>query len=143
MLRVYKLLRDLKSIYLFDFSINLFTLMALVLAIGIVVDDSVHFMLKYAKARKKGLSPEDSVRDSFKNVGIALTITSIGLVIGFSILAHSVFAVKIDMAMLTAITIGFALFVQRFRDSEKTNFGRLRGRDRFLAGRSGGQSSNR
>ena len=29
------------SIYFFDFSINLFTLMALVLAIGIVVDDAI------------------------------------------------------------------------------------------------------
>ena len=29
------------SIYIFDFSINLFTLMALVLAIGIVVDDAI------------------------------------------------------------------------------------------------------
>lgn len=81
------------------------------MTLGIVVDDSVHFMLKYAKARKKGLTPEDSVRDAFKNVGMALTITSIGLVIGFSILAQSGFAVNKDMALLTAITIGFALFV--------------------------------
>ena len=29
------------AIYFFDFSINLFTLMALVLAIGIVVDDAI------------------------------------------------------------------------------------------------------
>ena len=92
-------------------SVTLAVSIVVAMTLGIVVDDSVHFMLKYAKARKKGLSPEDSVRDSFKNVGMALTITSIGLVIGFSILAQSGFAVNKDMAMLTAITIGFALFV--------------------------------
>jgi len=92
-------------------SVTLAVSIVVAMTLGIVVDDSVHFMLKYAKARKKGLSPEDSVRDSFKNVGMALTVTSIGLVIGFSILAQSGFAVNKDMAMLTAITIGFALFV--------------------------------
>ena len=81
------------------------------MTLGIVVDDSVHFMLKYAKARKKGKSPEDSVREAFQKVGMALTTTTIGLFLGFCVLAQSGFAVNKDMAQLTAITVVFALVV--------------------------------
>ena len=42
---------------------------------------------------------------------MALTVTSLGLVIGFAILGQSGFAVNRDMARLTAITLSFALFV--------------------------------
>jgi len=81
------------------------------MTLGIVVDDTVHFMLKYANARKRGESAEDSVRYAFKSVGMALTVTSLGLVVGFAILGQSGFAVNRDMAQLTAITLAFALFV--------------------------------
>ena len=81
------------------------------MTLGIVVDDTVHFMLKYAQGRKKGLNGEDLVRYAFKSVGMALTVTSLGLVIGFAILSQSGFAVNRDLARLTAITLAFALFV--------------------------------
>ena len=81
------------------------------MTLGIVVDDSVHFMLKYAKARKNGKTPEDSVREAFQKVGMALTTTTIGLFLGFCVLAQSGFAVNKDMAQLTAITVVFALVV--------------------------------
>ena len=41
------------SIYIFDFSINLFTLMALVLAIGIVVDDAIVMLEIYTEELRK------------------------------------------------------------------------------------------
>ena len=81
------------------------------MTLGIVVDDTVHFILKYANARKRGETAEDAVRHAFKSVGMALTVTSLGLVIGFAILGQSGFAVNRDMARLTAITLSFALFV--------------------------------
>ncbi|MEO1495073.1 MAG: outer membrane lipoprotein-sorting protein [Pseudomonadota bacterium] len=84
---------------------------AVVLAatLGIVVDDTVHFLSKYSKARKEGKSPEDSVRYTFRSVGMALFVTTLSLVAGFAILAQSGFAVNGDMAKLTAITITLAL----------------------------------
>ncbi len=77
--------------------------------LGIVVDDTVHFLAKYSKARKEGRSPEDSVRYAFRSVGMALLVTTLGLVAGFGVLAQSGFAVNGDMAKLTAITITIAL----------------------------------
>lgn len=84
---------------------------AVVLAatLGIVVDDTVHFLSKYAKARRQGKSAEDAVRYAFSTVGMALLVTTVGLVAGFGVLAQSGFAVNGDLAKLTAITITIAL----------------------------------
>ena len=92
-------------------NVSLAVSIVVAMTLGIVVDDTVHFILKYANARKRGKSAEDSVRYAFKSVGMALTVTSLGLVIGFAILGQSGFSVNRDMARLTAVTLAFALFV--------------------------------
>jgi uncharacterized protein len=81
------------------------------MSLGIVVDDTVHFLSKYLRARReKGLKSEDAVRYAFTTVGKALVITSVVLVIGFMILATSSFELNSGMGLLTAIVIAFALF---------------------------------
>ncbi|MDH5445315.1 MAG: efflux RND transporter permease subunit, partial [Gammaproteobacteria bacterium] len=46
------------------------------LTLGIVVDDTVHFLSKYLRGRReKGLNPEDAVRYAFSTVGTALVFT--------------------------------------------------------------------
>ncbi|MEL6218361.1 MAG: outer membrane lipoprotein-sorting protein, partial [Pseudomonadota bacterium] len=84
---------------------------AVVLAatLGIVVDDTVHFLSKYSRARKRGMSAEEAVRYAFTTVGMALVVTTVGLCAGFAVLAQSGFAVNGDLAKLTAITIVIAL----------------------------------
>ncbi len=80
------------------------------MALGIVVDDSVHFLSKYLRARREqGLSSADAVRYAFSTVGIALLVTSIILVAGFIILGQSSFGMNSNMAALTAIAIVMAL----------------------------------
>ena len=81
------------------------------MSLGIVVDDTVHFLSKYLRARReKGLNSEDAVRYAFKTVGRALLITSIILVTGFLILSTSSFELNSGMGLLTAVVIAFALF---------------------------------
>ena len=97
---------------LWGYSVGAVTLaIAVVIAatLGIVVDDTVHFLSKYQRARADGKSPENAVRYTFRTVGMALLITTVSLVAGFAILAQSGFAVNGDMAKLTAITISLAL----------------------------------
>ncbi|NOQ34768.1 MAG: MMPL family transporter [Methylococcaceae bacterium] len=82
------------------------------MTLGIVVDDTVHFISKYQRARvEKGLSPEDAVRYAFSTVGVALWITSLVLVSGFLVLNLSHFSMNADMGLMTAITIASALFL--------------------------------
>ncbi len=80
------------------------------LTLGVVVDDTIHYMSKYLRGRREvGLSPEDSIRYVFKNVGTAMTVLSIVLVAGFLVLAFSTFRVNADLGMLTAMTFAIAL----------------------------------
>ncbi|MGR8949740.1 MAG: efflux RND transporter permease subunit [Gammaproteobacteria bacterium] len=77
---------------------------------GIVVDDSVHFLSKYLRARREnGLDAPDAVRYAFNTVGRALMVTTIVLIIGFSVIATSNFAFNGDMGLMTAIIIAIAL----------------------------------
>lgn len=81
------------------------------ISMGIVVDDTVHFLIKYLRAKRNlGLNTNDAVKYSFNTVGMAIIITSVVLAAGFSVLALSGFYVNYSMGILTAIAIGFALF---------------------------------
>lgn len=80
------------------------------MTLGIVVDDTVHFLSKYLRARReRGASSEDAVRYAFRTVGMALFTTSVVLVVGFLVLSLSSFQLNSGMGLLTAIVIGFAL----------------------------------
>ncbi len=80
------------------------------MTLGIVVDDTVHFLSKYLRARReKGLNVEDAIRYAFQTVGKALVITTIILALGFGILGFSSFQMNSWMGQLTAIVIVFAL----------------------------------
>jgi Predicted exporters of the RND superfamily len=82
------------------------------MTLGIVVDDTVHFLSKYLRARKeKNLNATDAVHYAFDNVGRALLVTTMVLVAGFSVLAQSSFSINADMGLLTAITIFIALII--------------------------------
>ncbi len=82
------------------------------MTLGIVVDDSVHFISKYKHARMdKMMNKEDAVRYTFSTVGSAISITSIVLVAGFMVLSLSHFSMNSEMGLLTAITIAVALFM--------------------------------
>ena len=80
------------------------------MTLGIVVDDTVHFLSKYLRARRENnLSPEDAIRYAFRTVGKALIVTSLILSAGFFILSFSTFAMNSNLAKLTSTVIIIAL----------------------------------
>ena len=80
------------------------------MSLGIVVDDTVHFLSKYLRARREqGMDSFGALRYTFKNVGVAILVTTIILVAGFMVLAQSIFGVNSVMALLTSIAITAAL----------------------------------
>ncbi|EHQ9267973.1 MMPL family transporter [Vibrio parahaemolyticus] len=91
--------------------INLGLSVVVTLTLGIVVDDAVHFLSKYQRARREGQTAEQAVRYAFHTVGRALWITTVVLVAGFSVLAMSSFRLNADMGQLSAIVIFIALVV--------------------------------
>ncbi|WP_188010207.1 efflux RND transporter permease subunit [Vibrio parahaemolyticus] len=91
--------------------INLGLSVVVTLTLGIVVDDAVHFLSKYQRARREGQTAEQAVRYAFHTVGRSLWITTVVLVAGFSVLAMSSFRLNADMGQLSAIVIFIALVV--------------------------------
>lgn len=82
------------------------------LSLGIVVDDTVHFLSKYLRAqREQNMSSEDAIRYAFNTVGNALIVTSAVLVGGFMVMQFSHFHPSNNMGTLLAITIFVALLV--------------------------------
>ncbi len=100
---------------LFKGEIGMAVAMIASMTIGIVVDDTVHFLSKYMRARREyGYNALDSVQFVFSTVGTALLVTSIVLIAGFLVLAFSPFNANADMGILCALTIGFALIADLF-----------------------------
>jgi uncharacterized protein len=90
--------------------VNLGSSIVTTMTLGIVVDDTVHFLLKYLRARRsEGHSPEEAVKETFSGVGPAIVLTSIALIVGFLVLATSGFAVNHQIGLLCALTVGAAL----------------------------------
>ncbi|NND65498.1 MAG: MMPL family transporter, partial [Gammaproteobacteria bacterium] len=82
------------------------------MVMGIIVDDTVHFMSKYVRARREsGLTAEQAIHFTLTTVGVALVVTSIVLVAGFMVLAQSNFMINATMGHLSAIGISTALFI--------------------------------
>jgi predicted RND superfamily exporter protein len=82
------------------------------ISLGIVVDDTVHFLSKYVRARdERGLTVEDSIRYAFNNVGMAIVVNTIILTVGFFVMTQSSFKPNFDMGLMTIIAIVFALIL--------------------------------
>ena len=93
-----------------DGTINVGNAIVLTMALGIIVDDSVHFLSKYLRARREGqMTSEEAVRYAFSTVGPALVVTSFILVAGFLVLTLSPFGLNAGMGLLTAIVLLVAL----------------------------------
>ena len=79
------------------------------IVLGIVVDDTIHFLSKYLKSRREGFRAPDAIRASFNTVGQALWTTTAVLSAGFLVFSTSGFEPSWALGMLVAITILFAL----------------------------------
>ncbi|MCY4547745.1 MAG: MMPL family transporter [Defluviicoccus sp.] len=89
--------------------------MVTAMTLGIVVDDTVHFLSKYQRARRElGCASPDAVRVAFRTVGRALLTTSLVLVAGFVVVSLSSFELNSGMGRLTAMVIALALFADLF-----------------------------
>ncbi len=85
------------------------------MTLGIVVDDTVHFISKYQRARKEhAMDAEDAVRYAFNTVGSAIWVTTLALVGGFGVLSFSGFQINAHMGLMTTITIIFAIILDFF-----------------------------
>ncbi|MFT6006418.1 MAG: putative RND superfamily exporter protein [Pseudoalteromonas tetraodonis] len=81
-------------------------------SLGIVVDNTTHFLSKYLRARReKSYSKFEAINYSFETVGVAIIANAFVLMSGFALLSLSNFQPNFQMGVLTALTIAIALVV--------------------------------
>ena len=90
-------------------TLNLGTVMIASIAIGIAVDDSIHFVSHYRRNLQLGLTPAEAIHESITGVGMALLNTSVVLVLGFSVFGLSDISHLVNFGLLTALTVLTAL----------------------------------
>ena len=88
--------------YFYSGNVGLGLTCVTIITIGIVVDDTVHFLAKYQTAMKKySGDTEQAIRATFRQVGPALLITTLVLASGFSVLALSGIIVNSALGQVT------------------------------------------
>lgn len=86
------------------------------ITIGVVVDDTVHYLYKYLSARREhGLSPLAAIEYAYRHAGIAILLTTSVLVMGFLAMALlSEFRVNADMGKMACIVMIAAVIIDLF-----------------------------
>ena len=82
--------------------------------IGVAVDDTIHFLVKYFEARKRGLSMAETFDEVLRYAGKAILFTTIVLSGAFSIFAFSTFAPNQNFGIVTATALVIALLTDLF-----------------------------
>jgi predicted RND superfamily exporter protein len=85
------------------------TVMVAGIALGIAVDDTIHYLFRYRRELATGMTPNLAMRRTLTTVGKAMVTTSIVLFIGFGMLItsnfppHRTFGVILAFTMLAAL----------------------------------------
>jgi uncharacterized protein len=79
------------------------------ISLGIIVDDTIHFLTKFQTLQRKyGLSAEEAMKKTLVHVGPAMVSTSAILVFGFGVLTLSSFQMTSYLGWLSVVIVGVA-----------------------------------
>jgi predicted RND superfamily exporter protein len=78
-------------------------------AVGMAVDDTIHFIVRYREERRRGQAKTEAIRRTFHGAGQAIVLTSVLLVLGFGVLGTSELTSTRDFGILASVTMTAAL----------------------------------
>jgi predicted RND superfamily exporter protein len=93
----------------FGFPLDMFTMLIGSIAIGLAVDDTVHFMHNFRRYHYETADVSKSVEQTLSTAGRAMLVTSIVLTIGFFIYMFATMGNYFNFGLLTGVTIITAL----------------------------------
>lgn len=96
-------------LYVSGAGLQLTTVIALTIAFGIAVDDTIHYLSTYTRARKNGLPHAESVDSTLERIGPALVATTLIICAGTSVVMFSALPQVSLFGTLTIITLILAL----------------------------------
>ena len=79
--------------------------------LGIAIDDTIHFLIKYTQARKKGLSLEEAFAYVMHYAGSAMVLTTLVLSCAFAVFIFSQFKLNANFGLITAIALLIAVAI--------------------------------
>ncbi|QDU43456.1 multidrug efflux system subunit MdtC [Symmachiella dynata] len=91
-------------------SLEMVSVCAFTVCLGIAVDDTIHFLTRYQEEREKTDDDHEAIRAAFTGVGTALIMTTAVLMVGFSTVLLSDMRDQRIFAAMSGLTIGSALF---------------------------------
>ena len=94
---------------LFGIPISVATSLIASIAIGLAVDDTIHYLVRYNSEFKKDLNKDRAMRDTLINVGRPIIFTSLTISLGFSVLIFSHFEPTAIFGFLMVVTMLSAL----------------------------------
>ena len=99
----------------YDGALDMNQLTVFSITLGIVVDDTIHFLSKYLRGRRLlGYNSEEAVTYTFEHVGQPLWITTAVLVTGFGMLMLSSFQPNYNLGFLASVILLAGLFFDYF-----------------------------
>ena len=98
----------------FAIPMNLFTMLVGNIAIGLAVDDTIHFMHNFRRYFEESGDAKAAVMETLHTTGRAMLITSCVLSIGFFIFMFATMNNLIQFGFLTGLVIILALFADYF-----------------------------
>ena len=79
------------------------------IAIGLAVDDTIHYLFRYNREFRKDLNEKRAVRETLKQIGRPIVFTTLTICVGFSILMFSSFKPTTVFGIMMTITLLAAL----------------------------------
>lgn len=97
--------------YLVDYKINVVTATIAAIAVGVGIDYSTHFTMRFREEFQGEASRFPALRRAGEGTGGALVISALSSIIGFSAMAFAPMPIFVTFGTLTAVMIVFSLIV--------------------------------
>ncbi|MBC8493529.1 MAG: MMPL family transporter [Candidatus Thioglobus sp.] len=99
---------------IFDMPLDMFTMLIGAIALGLAVDDTVHFMHNFRRYELEYNDVDKAVRLTLMGTGRAIVVTSLVLSVGFLVLLFASMSSMFNFGVLTATAIFIALMADFF-----------------------------
>lgn len=90
---------------IFGITLNMATVMISSIMIGVGVDYTIHFLWRYRKERRSGMTPEDAVRKTLTTTGRGIIFNAFSVIVGFVVLFISGFLPVKFFGFLVTVSI--------------------------------------
>ena len=93
----------------FGISLDLMTITLAAIAMGIAVDDTIHFLSHYSKLIREGMGRVEALTEVLSGTGVALIVTTMILVSGFGLFIFAHLTPNMNFGILSSFVLFMAL----------------------------------